>query len=331
MEYFWLLFGFVLLVVGADIFVEGSSALAKSFKIPTIIIGLTVVAFGTSMPEASVSISAALEGKNDIAISNVIGSNIFNLLVVLGASALICPVKSNESVIKKEIPFSILVTVILGGILGFGATLAGELTGMDAFLNAGFTLGRIGGIILLVFFAFYMYWQIGGAIKARKNGMIEEEEEDNGKKFPLAMSIEMVVLGLVGIIFGGNYVVDNACIIAEKLGMSEQFIGLTIVAIGTSLPELVTSVVAARKGESDIALGNVIGSNIFNIVFILGASAVIAPMTVDFLSIVDTVVLLLVSVLSLIFANTKRRFSRIEGASMLGIYIVYFIYILLRQ
>ena len=330
MEYFWLLFGFVLLVVGADIFVEGSSALAKSFKIPTIIIGLTVVAFGTSMPEASVSISAALEGKNDIAISNVIGSNIFNLLVVLGASALICPVRSNESVIKKEIPFSILVTVILGGILGLGATIAGELTGMDAFLNAGFTLSRIGGIILLVFFAFYMYWQIGGAVKARKNGLIEEEE-DNGKKLSLAMSVEMIILGLVGIIFGGNYVVDSACIIAEKLGMSEQFIGLTIVAVGTSLPELVTSIVAARKGESDIALGNVIGSNIFNIVFILGASAAIAPMTVDFLSIVDTVVLLLISILCLIFGSTKRRFSRLEGASMLGIYIVYFIYILLRQ
>ena len=329
MEYFWLLFGFVLLVVGADIFVEGSSALAKSFKIPTTIIGLTVVAFGTSMPEASVSISAALEGKNDIAISNVIGSNIFNLLVVLGASALICPVKSNESVIKKEIPFSILLTVLLGGTLAGGVKLAAGKEGLAGFLNGEFKLGLIGGLLLLLCFAFYMYWQIGGAVKARKNGQAEEEEIDD-KQYSLAMSVEMIVLGLVGIIFGGNYVVDNACIIAENLGMSEQFIGLTIVAVGTSLPELVTSVIAARKGESDIALGNVIGSNIFNIAFILGASAVIAPMTVNMESIYDTVVLLGVSVVSLIFAKTQNRFSRLEGASMLGIYVIYFVYILLR-
>ena len=329
MEYFWLLFGFVLLVVGADLFVEGSSALAKSFKIPTIIIGLTVVAFGTSMPEASVSISAALEGKNDIAISNVIGSNIFNLLVVLGASALICPVKSNKTVVKQEIPFSILITVVLGGVLLCGVKLAEGMTGMEAFFNAEFKLGLVGGIILLLFFAFYMYWQIGGAIKARKNGQAEEEEGD-GKKFSLTMAVELVIIGLVGIIFGGNYVVDSACAIAAQLGMSEQFIGLTIVAVGTSLPELVTSVVAARKGESDIALGNVIGSNVFNIVFILGASAVIAPMTIDIFSIYDTIVLLAISVLTLIFANTQKRFSRWEGATMLGIYVVYFIYILLR-
>ena len=218
----------------------------------------------------------------------------------------------------------------MGAVLLCRVKLAEGMTGMEAFWNAKFTLGLIGGIIFLLFFAFYMYWQIGSAIKARKNGAIDEEEEDTGKKFSLAMAVEMVVLGLVGIIFGGNYVVDNACIIAEKLGMSEQFIGLTIVAVGTSLPELVTSVVAARKGESDIALGNVIGSNIFNIVFILGASAVLAPMTVDILSIVDIIVLLVVSVLSLIFAKTQNRFSRLEGASMLGIYMVYFVYILLR-
>ena len=329
MEYFWLLFGFVLLVVGADIFVEGSSSLAKSFKIPTIIIGLTVVAFGTSMPEASVSISAALESKNDIAISNVIGSNIFNLLVVLGASALICPVKSNDSVVKKEIPFSILLTVLLGGALVGGVKLAAGKEGLSGFLNGDFKLGLIGGLILLVCFAFYMYWQIGGAIKARKNGQADEEEIDD-KKYSLAMSVEMIVLGLVGIIFGGNYVVDNACIIAENLGMSEQFIGLTIVAVGTSLPELVTSVIAARKGESDIALGNVIGSNVFNIAFILGASAVIAPMTVNIESIYDTVMLLAISIVTLIFAKTKNRFSRLEGATMLGIYVIYFVYILLR-
>ena len=330
MEYLWLIAGFVLLVVGADIFVEGSSSLAKSFKIPTIIIGLTIVAFGTSMPEASVSISAALEGKNDIAVSNVIGSNIFNLLVVLGASALICPVKSNQSAIKKEIPFSIVITVLLGGLLVCGVKLAEGASGKEAFWNADFIIGLLGGVILLIFFAFYMYWQISGAIKARKNGQIEEEAEETSCKLSFGMSIEMIILGLVGIIFGGNYVVDNACIIAEKLGMSEQFIGLTIVAVGTSLPELVTSIVAARKGESDIALGNVIGSNIFNIVFILGASALLSPMTVDILSLIDIVILVLISVLCLIFAKTQKRFSRAEGAVMLGIYVAYFIYLLIR-
>ena len=333
MEYVWLIAGFVLLTVGADIFVEGSSAIARRFKIPTIIIGLTIVALGTSMPEASVSISAALSGKNDIAISNVIGSSIFNLLVVLGASALILPVRAHSSAIKKEIPFSIIVTVALGVLLAFGIHFDAEadmLMGMEIFNHATFTLGIAGGAVLLVFFALYMYWQISGALKARKKGKAVEEPEDENKKIPSGMAIEMVILGIVGIIMGGNLVVENASIIAENFGMSQTLIGLTIVAVGTSLPELVTSMVAARKGESDLALGNVIGSNVFNIVFILGASAVLSPMTVDVLAIYDTLVLLFVSVLSLIFAKTNKRFSRPEGAVMLAIYAIYFIYVLLR-
>lgn len=333
MEYVWLIAGFVLLIVGADIFVEGSSAIAKRFKIPTIIIGLTIVAFGTSMPEASVSISAALSGKNDIAISNVIGSNIFNLLVVLGASALILPVRAHSSAIKKEIPFSIFVTVVLGVLLAFGIHFDAEadvLMGMEIFSHASFTLGIAGGAILLVLFALYMYWQIRGALKARKKGNLEEEPEDENKKIPAGLAIEMVILGIVGIIMGGNFVVENASIIAENFGMSQTLIGLTIVAVGTSLPELVTSMVAAKKGESDLALGNVIGSNVFNVVFILGASAVVSPMTVDMLAIYDTIVLLFVSVLALIFARTNKRFSRSEGAVMIAIYVIYFVYALLR-
>ena len=333
MEYLWLIFGFVLLIVGADIFVEGSSAIAKRFKIPTIIIGLTVVALGTSLPEASVSISAALSGNNDIAISNVLGSNIFNLLVVLGSSALILPVRVHSVSIKKEIPFSIFLTILLGTILAFGISFDAEadmLMGMEIFSHASFTLGVAGGAILLVFLALYMYWQISGALKARKKGKIEEEPEDEDKKIPAFMAVEMIVLGVVGIIMGGNFVVDNASIIAENFGMSQTLIGLTIVAVGTSLPELVTSMVAARKGESDLALGNVIGSNVFNIVFILGASAVVSPMTVDILAIYDTLVLLLVSVLALIFAKTNKRFSRPEGAVLLAIYAIYFVYVLLR-
>lgn len=333
MEYLWLIAGFVLLIVGADIFVEGSSAIAKRFKIPTIIIGLTIVAFGTSMPEASVSISAALSGNNDIAISNVIGSNIFNLLVVLGASALICPVRAHSSAIRKEIPFSILVTVALGAVLAFGIHFDDEadvLMGMDIFKHATFTIGIAGGAILLVFLALYMYWQISGALKARKKGKIVDEPEDENKKIPSGMAVEMVILGIVGIIMGGDIVVESASAIAENFGMSQTLIGLTIVAVGTSLPELVTSMVASKKGESDLALGNVIGSNVFNIVFILGASAVLSPMTVDMLAIYDTFVLLFVSVLTLIFAKTNKRFSRAEGAVMLAIYAIYFVYVLLR-
>ena len=333
MEYLWLIAGFVLLIVGADIFVEGSSAIAKRFKIPTIIIGLTIVAFGTSMPEASVSISAALSGNNDIAISNVIGSNIFNLLVVLGASALICPVRAHSSAIRKEIPFSILVTVALGAVLAFGIHFDDEadvLMGMDIFKHATFTIGIAGGAILLVFLALYMYWQISGALKARKKGKIVDEPEDENKKIPSGMAVEMVILGIVGIIMGGDLVVESASAIAENFGMSQTLIGLTIVAVGTSLPELVTSMVAAKKGESDLALGNVIGSNVFNIVFILGASAVVSPMTVDMLAIYDTLVLLFISVLTLIFAKTNKRFSRAEGAVMLAIYAIYFVYVLLR-
>lgn len=329
MEYLWLVAGFVLLIIGADIFVEGSSALAKSFKIPTIIIGLTVVAFGTSMPEASVSISAALEGKNDIAVSNVIGSNILNLLVVLGASALICPVKSNDTAIKHEIPFSIILTTVFGAIVAMGIHLPEDMTGIQAILNAEFKIGFLGGLILLLFIVFYVYRQINGAVKSIKKGEIEEDAEED-QKISLSMSLKMIVLGLFAIVMGGNYVVDNACIIAENFGMSEHFIGLTIIAIGTSLPELVTSVVAARKGESDIALGNVIGSNIFNIAFVLGASAVISPLTVNIVSVYDVLILLFVSVLSLFFAKTQRRFSRVEGISMLILYSVYCGYILIR-
>ena len=333
MEYLLLIGGFVLLIVGADIFVEGSSAIAKLFKIPSIIIGLTIVAFGTSMPEASVSISAALSGNNDIAVSNVIGSNIFNLLMVLGASALICPVRAHSTAIKKEIPFSIFVTVVLGTILCFGVSFDSEadiLMGMEIFDHAKFTIGLAGGAILLVLLALYMYWQISGALKARKKGKIEDEPEDENKKIPSGMAVEMIILGIVGIIMGGNFVVDGASAIAENFGMSQTLIGLTIVAIGASLPELVTSMVAAKKGESDLALGNVIGSNVFNIVFILGASAVISPMTVDILSVYDTLMLLFISVLTLIFAKTNKRFSRAEGAVMIAIYAIYFVYVLLR-
>ncbi len=314
---FLLAVGFVFLIKGADLFVDGSSNVAKLLGVPSIIIGLTVVAFGTSMPEASVSISSALKGANELAVSNVVGSNIFNLLVVLGASALIKPVCCQKDSVKKEIPFSILCTVALLGALFLGKNAE------------GFTLGWVAGLILLALFAFYMYWQISAALKARKAGTIEEEADD-GKKLSVWKSILYIVIGIAGIILGGNMVVNGATTIAEVLGMDETLIGMTIVAVGTSLPELVTSMVAAKKGESDIALGNVIGSNIFNIIFILGFSCLVSPITVGMEAIIDTAFAIVITIVGLVFAGTKLKFERWEGVVFIVTYVVYLVYMILR-
>ncbi len=314
--YVLLIVGFVCLIKGADLFVDGSSSVAKLLKVPSIIIGLTVVAFGTSMPEASVSISSAIAGANELAVSNVVGSNIFNLLVVLGASALIMPVCVGKDSVKKEIPFSILCTVAL-----LGALLLGK--------NAeGFTLGWIAGLILLALFAFYMYWQISAALKARRAGAAEEE--DDGKKISLPKSLIFIVIGIAAIILGGNWVVSGATSIAYKFGMSETLVGMTIVAVGTSLPELVTSMVAAKKGESDIALGNVIGSNIFNVIFILGFSCLVSPITVGTEAIIDTIFAIVVTAVGLVFSATKLKFQRWEGGVFVATYVVYLTYMILR-
>jgi cation:H+ antiporter len=315
--YVLLIVGFVCLIKGADLFVDGSSNVAKLLKVPSIIIGLTVVAFGTSMPEASVSISSALQGANELAVSNVVGSNIFNLLVVLGASALILPVCVQKDSVKKEIPFSLLCTVALLGALFLGKN------------EEGFTLGWIAGLVLLALFAFYMYWQISAALKARKNGTIEEETDD-GKQISVWKSLVFIVVGIAAIILGGNWVVNGATSIAYKFGMSETLVGMTIVAVGTSLPELVTSMVAAKKGESDIALGNVIGSNIFNIIFILGFSCLVFPITVGMEAIIDTMFVIVVTVVGLVFSATKLKFQRWEGAVFVVTYVAYLAYMILR-
>ena len=320
--------GFVLLIKGADWFVEGSSSVAKLLKVPTIVIGLTVVALGTSLPEASVSISSALKGANSLAISNVVGSNIFNTLVVLGASALIVPVCVQPGSVKKEIPFSILCTFALLGALFLGRNIVGGEV-EAAVVADTYTLTRVGGLVLIALFAFYMYWQISAAMKARKAGELDEEEEDVKIMSPLK-SVIAIVGGVACIILGGNFVVDGASAIAMKFGMSETLVGMTIVAIGTSLPELVTSMVAAKKGESDLALGNAIGSNIFNIVFILGFSALISPMTVDILAIIDTIAVIGVSALTLVFAATGKKINRAEGAIMVAAYAAYFVYMFVR-
>ena len=302
MEYVLLIGGFVLLIKGADFFVEGSSSLAQILKVPSVIIGLTIVAMGTSAPEASVSINAALAGSNDIAISNIVGSNIFNGLVVVGVCAFLSSFKTNSDILKRDMPLNILVTFIL--CLMF---LDGKLS-------------RIEGCILLAGMILYIASMIYHAIKNKEEGNPE-------KILSLPKSILYIIAGLAAVIFGGDLVVDNACIIATNFGVSQNFIGLTIVAVGTSLPELVTSIVATKKGDSGLALGNAIGSNLFNILFILGFSAIISPLHVLNESIIDCVILLVSSVILFIFAKTKQQMSKIEGGICIVLYLTYIVYL----
>lgn len=310
--FLWLLVGFVLLIKGADIFVTGSSSIAKLLKVPSIIIGLTIVALGTSMPEASVSISAALTGQNELAVSNVIGSNIFNLLAVLGLCSIIHPLQVHKSILKKEFPFSIFITVLL-----FLFSIIKT--------NNQNIVSRFEGIILLMFLVLFISYTIYDALKNRE----ESNEEDYKIMSPLKSCI-YIVIGIVCIIFGGNLIVNSATQIATSFGISQTLIGLTIVAIGTSLPELVTSLVAAKKGESDIAIGNAIGSNILNILFILGSSSAIHPITINLFTIYDIIILIFVSIISYFFAVGRKSIDRMEGSIMVAMYIAFNVFIIVR-
>jgi cation:H+ antiporter len=321
MDYILLIAGFVLLIKGADYFVDGSSSVARILKVPTIVIGLTVVAFGTSMPEFSVSITAAMRGDNDLAVSNVLGSNIFNLLVVLGCCALVNPVQAKWSLLKKEFPFSIFITVILL-LLNSNFSITKVLSG-----GGTFVLGRGGGILFLVLFMIFLYATVTEALAARGR---QEDDSDEYEVLSPVSSALYIGCGLAGIILGGNLVVDSACAIAVQFGLSQTFIGLTIVALGTSLPELVTSVVAAGKGENDLAVGNVVGSNIFNILLILGASSAITPIVMDVTAVYDTAILIAASLLVYLAALSKREIRRSEGIVFLLAYLVFFAYILMR-
>lgn len=309
-----LVIGFVLLVKGADLFVDGSSSVAKKFHIPSVVIGLTIVAFGTSAPELAVSMSAALKGSNDIAIGNVVGSNIFNTLVVLGASAAITPIAVEKGIIKKDYPLSIFAAVLLA-VLSLDI-----LFGADAM-----TISRIDGIILLVCFAFFLY----STIKSALSGKTEVEEEEI-KNIPIWKSLLFIGIGLAGIVFGGDLSVEGAKEIARFFGLSEALIGLTIVAFGTSLPELVTSVIAAKKGESDIAVGNVVGSNIFNIFLIIGTSATILPMNVSSSYVFDMAVLVATMIIPFIVIAKTKKVSRANGLIMIAAYVAYTVYLIIR-
>ena len=308
-----LVIGFLFLVKGADCFVDGASSVAKKFRIPAFVIGLTIVAFGTSAPELAVSITAAMKGSNDIAIGNVVGSNIFNTLVVLGASAAITPIVVDKGMIKKDYPLSIFAAVLLG-VLALDTIF---------FKADAMSLGRVDGIILLVAFAGFMVM----TVKAGMDGRTEEEEVE---ALPMMKSLIFIALGLAGIVWGGDLSVEGAKEIARFFGLSEAIIGLTIVALGTSLPELVTSIIAAKKGESDIAVGNVIGSNIFNIFLILGVSSTILPMNVSSTYLYDIGMLVAVMLLTYLPIAKTKKVSRGMGITMVLVYVAYTVYLIMR-
>ena len=304
--------GFVLLVKGADFFVEGSGSVAKKFNVPVFIIGMTIVAMGTSAPECAVSISASLHGSNGMAISNVIGSNIFNLLVVCGVCALFQPLEIKKETLKREFPFSALVAVIIG-IMGL----------------IGMKVGHVEGIILVVLFAVFLYGMVRIARNTRKAGELVEEEEI--KDLPLWKCLVFIGGGLVAIVIGGQVVVNCSETIARGFGLSETLIGLTICSIGTSLPELVTSVVAAKKNQAGMALGNVIGSNIFNILLVGGLASAISPIAMNMNNLIDIVILVIVSVYIMALVWKKQLLTRAGGVSMLAVYAAYMVYICVRE
>ena len=321
LQFALLIIGFVALVKGADWFVDGSSALAKIFKVSGVIIGLTVVAMGTSLPELAVSTSAALAGSNEIALSNVVGSNIFNLMVVLGLCAAIHPVPVDKVIVKRDFPISIAVAFLVFAVTGLPCIIGGKLPTLSMSDNAGMVYRALGLSLLVIFIAY-----IGYLIYDSKKHPVEEEAI---KVMPLWKCLLLIVIGVALIIAGGQAVVESAKFIAKTFGMTETLIGLTVVALGTSLPELVTSIVAARKGEVEMAVGNVVGSNIFNILLILGFSSSIHPVAVNTASVYDMMILLFVSLMTWAFCF-KGKIGRLGGIIMLLCYIASTTFAILR-
>lgn len=315
--------GFAFLVKGADFFVDGSSSIAKKLKVPPIIIGLTIVAMGTSLPETAVSVTASLVQNNELAVSNVVGSNIFNLMFVIGVCSILTPIMVQKATVVRDIPLSLGCALFL---LVLGISGLGDKTGM--------TLGHADGVIFLIVFAGYIFTMVRSAMKARAVGQKVEiegvEECDNMKELSYGKSILFLIVGAAAIAFGGDLTVDTASRIAIELGMSQTLVGLTIVSIGTSLPELVTSVVAARKNEVDMAVGNAVGSNIFNILMVLGISSAISPVALIRENIIDIVLLMVFSIMVWIFAGTRKKIERKEGIIMVVVYLVYCAYIIAR-
>lgn len=313
-----LLVGFVLLIKGADIFVDGASSTAANFKVSKMLIGLTIVAFGTSAPEFAVSLSALASGSSDMVLGNVFGSCVLNILLILGVASVIRPIDIREDTVKKELPLNLLITVLLV-VLFLDVLLAGgdvnQITREDA-------------IVILLFFSVFLYYLVSMARKSRAAEVKNKDEEK--PKFKLGKSLLFVVIGIAGIIIGSNLVVDNATAIAEAIGWSERVIALTVIAFGTSLPELVTSVVAARKGEQELAVGNIIGSNIFNICVVLGVPVLFfGAATPSSFEMLDLIMAVGSAALLFVFAGTTRKITRVEGGVMLALFVAYYALVLI--
>lgn len=319
MSFLILIIGFAFLIKGADVFVEGASSIAKKFNVPSMIIGLTIVAMGTSAPEAAVSVTSSLAGQNDMSVANVVGSNFFNILVVLGVSSIIAKLPVQNETIKKDTPFLILVSVLL---LVFGVNLK---------------LGRIEGLALLALFTYFLVNTIKSAKKSTENHSFETGEtavaieiETTSSEISLPKTILVSIIGIIGIVIGGDMVVNSATSIATSFGMSANLVGLTIVAVGTSLPEFVTSIVAIKKGETEIAIGNVIGSNLFNILLVLGLAAVINPISMSILAFIDIVFMVLITLLLYLFMKKRNSLVKSQGIILVVLYIAYMTYTIIR-
>lgn len=308
-----LIVGFVILIKGADIFVDGASNVAANFKVSKMLIGLTIVAFGTSAPEFAVSVKSLLSGNGDIVLGNVIGSNILNIFLILGASALFHSLNVKNNTVKKELPITMLFSTL------FAVLLSDSL--FDKGLPNTFTRGD--GIVLLLFFLVFIYYLIS---MTRKK--IDEEQDEN-EMMPISKAAIFTLVGIIGIVLGSNFVVDNASKLAEMIGISERMISLTIIALGTSLPELVTSVTATRKGEYDIAIGNVVGSNIFNIGMVIGVPIAIfgGIGTISF-SYIDLITMILAAVLLFIFSFKDYKISKKDGIVFLILFVIYYAYVI---
>ncbi len=305
-----LVIGFVLLIKGADFFVDGAVSIANNFKIPKVLIGLTIVAFGTSAPELAVSIQALASGSTDMVLGNVIGSNIINILLILGIAAMIRPLRIRSNTIKKEIPITILISSLLVVLF------------LDTELQSG-TIDQItrgDGIAILLFFAIFLYYLINMALHSRDKNAVEKP------RWKFLPSAAITLLGLAGIIGGSDLVVNSASNIASAIGISERIIALTVIALGTSLPELVTTVVSAKKGETDLVIGNILGSNIFNICMVLGIPvAIFGTVTPASFKILDLGMLVGSAVLLYIFSKTNHKISRAEGVIMLLAFVAYYV------
>ena len=315
--YVWLLVGFFLLIKGADLFVDGTSSIAKLLKVPSIIIGLTIVAMGTSAPEMAVSVGAAIKGQNDIVISNVLGSNIFNLLVVAGGCAVIKSLPVSIDLRKRDFPFSIGIAALLLFFCLNSLIIGGK----------GFTINRTEGIILFAGLMAYLGFLVYSAVKGR-TGLPGDEEI---KTMSPLKSVFYTALGIAGIVVGGDLVVESASDIAAAFGLSQTIIGLTILALGTSLPELVTSLVATRKGENDLAMGNVIGSNIFNILGVLGLSAAVSPVKVSGFSVIDLSLFIGFCLIIYLVTYFRNKIERLPGILMVLTYLGYMTYAVMRE